>query len=66
MDNTVKKMKKKMMKSEALAVHVDRRLLGENKARAPEVLAVRGRGAPSRRSNTVFFSRPPATCFKLA
>ena len=49
MDNTVKKMKKKKMKSEALAVHVDRRLLGEDKARAPEVLAVRGRGAPSRR-----------------
>ena len=40
MNNTVKKMAKKKMKSEALAVHVDRRLLGENKARAPVVLAV--------------------------
>ena len=60
MDNTVKKMKKRKMKSDALAVHVDRSLLGENKARAPEVLAVRGGGAAA-----VFFSRPPATCFKL-
>jgi hypothetical protein len=28
-DSTVKKMKKKKKKSEALAVHVDRRFLGE-------------------------------------
>ena len=41
MDNTVKKMKKKKMKSEALAVHVDRRLLGEGQAPCP-----RGPGRP--------------------